>query len=112
MIDSYSFGLIVIDGTRYTSDLIIFPHRVKGGWWRKHSHQVHPEDLSEVILEKPEILVIGTGAEGLVQVLPETQRYLDSHGIVLIAEATEEACRTYNRLNQSQKVVAAFHLTC
>jgi hypothetical protein len=29
MIDSYDFGAIVIDGKRYSSDVIIYPDRVK-----------------------------------------------------------------------------------
>ncbi|MEM3578264.1 MAG: Mth938-like domain-containing protein [Candidatus Bathyarchaeia archaeon] len=28
MIDSYDFGVIVVNGKRYTSDVIIFPERV------------------------------------------------------------------------------------
>ena len=31
MIDYYQFGLIVIDGKRYSSDVIIFPNGVKDG---------------------------------------------------------------------------------
>jgi len=34
MIESYSFGQMVIDGQEYTSDLIIFPDRINSSWWR------------------------------------------------------------------------------
>jgi len=60
----------------------------------------------------PEVLVIGTGASGLMKVLPEVEQALEPQGIKLIDQPTDEACQTYNRLCQSQKVVAALHLTC
>ncbi len=112
IIDSYQFGLIIVNGERYTSDVVIFPDRVRDNWRRKTGHQLHLDDLSEVIAENPEVLVVGTGAEGLVKVLPEVELSLDAQGIKLIAEPTDKACNTYNRLCRSQRVVAALHITC
>ena len=112
IIDSYHFGLIVINGKRYTSDVIIFPDRVKDSWWRKRGHQLCLEDIAEVMSENPEVLVVGTGASGLVRVLPEVKQSLEAQGIKHIAEPTSEACNIYNQLCQSQRVVAALHLTC
>ena len=62
--------------------------------------------------ENPAVLVVGTGASGLVRVLPEVKQSLEAQGIKLIAEPTSEACNIYNQLCQSQIVVAALHLTC
>ncbi|KPV62031.1 MAG: hypothetical protein AOA65_2069 [Candidatus Bathyarchaeota archaeon BA1] len=113
MIDSYDFGQIVIDGRRYTKDLIIFPDRVRDGWWRREGHRLDVVDLKEVLQEKPEVLIVGTGYSGLMRVPPETKDYLKSRGIELIAQRTEQACKTYNRhLQLRRRVVAAFHLTC
>ncbi len=112
IIDSYQFGLIVVNGRRYSSDVIIFPDRVKDNWWRKRGHQLCLEDIAEVIAENPEVLVVGTGSSGLVKILPEVKESLDAQGIKLIAEPTSEACNTYNQLCHSQKVVTALHLTC
>lgn len=112
MIESYNFGRIVIDGKRYTSDVIIFPDRVKDGWWRKEGHRLYIEDIQEVLKEKPDILVVGTGYAGLMKIPPETRERLKSEGIQLIAENTRKACKTYNRLSKSRRVIAALHLTC
>ncbi len=112
MIDSYQFGEIAVDGRRYTSDVIIFPSRVKSGWWKKEGHEVSPEDLAEVIDERPEVLIVGMGGSGLMRVLPETYRYLEAQGIEIIAQPTDEACQTYNQLCNSRRAVAALHLTC
>ena len=112
IIDSYRFGLIVVNGKHYTSDLIVFPDRVKDNWWRKTGHELCLDDLSEVVAEKPEVLVVGTGASGLMKVLSEVKQSLEAGGIKLIAKPTNEACTLYNQLCQSQRVVAALHLTC
>jgi len=112
IIDSYQFGLIVVNGRSYSSDVIIFPDRVKDNWWRKSGHQLCLEDIAEVMTENPEVLVVGTGASGLVKILPEVKQSLDAQGIKLIAKPTSEACNTYNQLCHSQRVVAALHLTC
>jgi len=112
MIESYNFGQIVIDGKRYTSDVIIFPDRVKGDWWRKEGHQLSIEDIQDILKEKPDILVVGTGYAGLMKISPETRERLQSEGIRLIAENTRKACKTYNQLSESRKVIAALHLTC
>jgi len=112
IIDSYRFGEIVIEGRNYTSDVIIFPDRVRDNWWRKTGHELCIEDIAEVIIEKPEVLMIGTGTSGLMKVLPEVQQGADTRDIKLIVETTDKACTTYNQLCRSQKVVAALHLTC
>jgi hypothetical protein len=112
IIDSYQFGLIVVSGKKYTSDVIIFPDRVRDNWWRKTGHQLCLKDIAEVMTENPEVLVVGTGDSGLMKVLPEVQQAVKAQGIKLIVEATDEACHTYNQLCHSQRVVAALHITC
>jgi len=112
IIDSYQFGLVVVSGKKYTSDVIIFPDRVRDNWWGRTGHQLCLKDVAEVMTENPEVLVVGTGAAGLMKVLPEVERGVETQGIKLIVEATDKACNTYNQLSHSQKVVATLHLTC
>ncbi len=112
LVDSYQFGLIVVNGKQYTSDVIIFPERVRGNWLRKAGHQLCLSDIAEVTTENPEVLVVGTGASDLMKVLPEVQQAAEDQSIKLIAQATDKACHTYNQLCQSRRVVAALHLTC
>ncbi len=112
IIDSYQFGLIVVNGWEYTSDIIIFPDRVRDNWWRKAGHQLYLDDVAEVITENPEVLVVGTGASGLMKVLPEVQQVVEAQGIELIVEATDKAWHTYNQFCRSRRAVAALHITC
>jgi len=112
IIDSYRFGLVVINGKKYISDVIIFPDRVRSEWWRQRGHELCLEDITEVLTENPEVLIVGTGESGLMRVLPETKQSTEAQGIKLIVETTDKACQTYNQLCHSQRVVAALHLTC
>jgi len=112
MVDSYQFGVIVVNGRRYTSDVIIYPNRVDDNWWRREGHSLCPQDLGEIVREKPEILVIGTGNSGLMKVSPSTHRWIEEKGIKLKAEPTQTAYQTYNQLQKAHKVIAALHLTC
>ena len=121
-IQSYRFGCIVIDGVTFTKDLIILPDRVIENWWRQEGHALHPGDLAEIVdlsapavassEIQPQVLIVGQGAYGRMRVTPETQHALQAAGTLLIAQPTEEACQTYNRLRERQTVVAALHLTC
>ena len=111
IIDSYQFGLIVVSGKKCTSDVIIFPDRIKD-WWRKTGHQLCLKDIAEVITANPEVLVVGTGASGLMKVLPEVERGVETQGTKLIVETTDKACNTYNHICHSQRAIAALHITC
>jgi hypothetical protein len=115
MIESYDFGVMVINGKRYTSDLIVYQERVFDGWWRKEGHRLCVEDLSKVFSfePKPKVLVVGTGYNGLLKVSREVEEALKYHEIKLVAQPTKEAVQTFNKLFASGKRVAgAFHLTC
>lgn len=112
MIDTYTFGNIMIDGKTYTSDVIIYPNRLSSSWWRKVGHELSVDDLEDVLDQKPDVIVVGMGDPGLMQVLPETEKLIKSRGIKLVVQPTKEACKTYNQQFPSQRVIAMLHLTC
>lgn len=115
MIDSYDFGVIIVNGKKYNCDVIVFPEKVIERWWRKEGHKIYFEDLGEIFSHSPlpRVLVIGTGYYGLVKVMPEVENALSARGIRLIVQPTMEAYKTFNELLSSDELVAAaFHLTC
>ncbi|MEM2953761.1 MAG: MTH938/NDUFAF3 family protein [Candidatus Bathyarchaeia archaeon] len=115
MIESYDFGVMVVKGKRYTSDIIVFPEKVISGWWRKEGHKIYVEDLTEIFSHEPlpEVLVIGTGYYGFVKVTPEVEGAFKARGVKLIIQPTREAYKTFNELLKSSKRISgAFHLTC
>lgn len=111
-IDSYGFGHVVIDGTSYTSDVIVLPGRVIDGWWREEGHRLGPADLDEVLRARPEVLVVGCGAYGVMEVPEATVQAARKAGIELVALDTGAAVELYNKLSLEKKTAAALHLTC
>ena len=111
-IDSYRFGTVTIDGERYDRDVIVCPEGVRPDWWRKEGHGLSPEDLSAVVEAGAELLVVGCGAHGLLEVPEATRAWLEGKGIELVALPTAEACERYNGLAPGRKVAAGLHLTC
>ena len=111
-IDSYSFGRIVINCKTYTSDVIIYPDRVDAMWWRKEGHLLRHADVADALQAKPDVLVIGTGAAGVMRVPRETVERIASQGIEVKVERTAKAVETYNDLQGAKIVIAALHITC
>jgi len=112
-IEAYSFGWMIIDGKKYTSDLLIYPDgRVEDAWYRKRGHSLSADDISALIQAGPEIIVAGTGASGLMKPEKGFEKRLGQKGIRFISLPTIEAVEHYNRLSFEKPVGACFHLTC
>ena len=60
LIEFYDFGVMVLDGKRYASDIVVFPDKVISGWWMGRS-RIYVEDLKEVLSHglTPGVLGIG-----------------------------------------------------
>jgi len=113
LIESYDFGRIVIDGVAYTSDVMVMGEKVMAGWWRKEGHLLHIEDIDGCLEEfLPQVVIVGTGYNGMMRVPEETKQYFQKEGIELMVERTERACELFNRLAGSKRTLAALHLTC
>ena len=112
-IESYSFGHMVINGTSYTKDVVIYPDgRIQSPWWRKQGHVLAVIDLQELIAASPGIIICGTGAMGVMRPSAEIKKYLVDHNIDFIAQRSPRAVETYNQLSGERKVGGCFHLTC
>lgn len=113
MIDEYTFGKIIINGTPYTSDIRIIRGRVFPDWWRERGHVVSVRDIEEILSAEPDVLVLGTGFYGAVKIDPPVKQILDDRDIRLIALKSGEAATELNRLADARANVAAgFHLSC
>ncbi len=111
-IEAYEFGRMVYGGKTYTSDLIIYPDRVDSSWWRLKGHLLQIEDLKDILKEDPGILIIGTGAMGVMKVPVELKKQLEERNIEFYVEKTGKAVEVFNSADKSKKVIGAFHLTC
>jgi hypothetical protein len=111
-VSSYSFGTIVIEGKKYTADVIIYPDHVDASWWRKEGHRLQISDLADILALRPDILIIGTGKFGMMAVPEETIAFAAAKNIETRVLNTGRAVDLYNSLQGTRSVIAALHLTC
>lgn len=111
-IESFSFGSIIIGGKTYTADVIVYPDRVEPSWQREEEHRPQIGDFAEIVKAEPDVLIIGTGYAGVLSVPDQIRNYLTSKGITVHVEKTAKAIDLYNTLHESERVIAALHVTC
>ena len=112
MIEDYEFGRYRIDGKEYMYDITIVDGEI-GTWDSRDTHSLKAEDVKKLVEAEPEIIVIGKGASGALDVPEDIIDYIKDNGIEAIIEDTGKACREYNRLvKEGRKVAAIMHGTC
>ncbi|MFH1367360.1 MAG: Mth938-like domain-containing protein [Patescibacteria group bacterium] len=112
MIDNYEFGRILICGREYQKDVWVGMKGVSD-WKRSQGHAVYVDDVKGTVKEQPEIVIIGNGADSIMQVSQEVHEFFKDKKISLLIKDSAAACEEYNRLKQQGKrVIALIHLTC
>jgi hypothetical protein len=119
-VEEYSRGRFVIYGQAHSNqgegvgkDIRLVGSTVSE-WKERKGHTLSPAMITGIFDSDVEILVIGTGIDGLVEVPEETRKYVIGRGISrLILLRTPAACRTYNELyREGQAVALLAHGTC
>lgn len=112
MIDSSSFGKIVVDGETY-GDVKIGRDGKAMPWHYTEHHTVLADDIIG-LAEGIEVLVIGIGTAGYVRVDDSAKELAKEKKIKLVIENTADACKAYNEQLKKRpgKVAAIFHSTC
>ncbi len=113
VIESYSFGRMIIDGRSFSKDIIIFPdNSILSPWWRNQGHSLEISDLENLIDMTPEVIIAGTGSSGLVRPTTELEDLMAQRSIKFVAQPTGEAVMTYNKISGTRRTGGCFHLTC
>jgi hypothetical protein len=111
-VKNYQFGKVEVGGKLYHHDIIVCEDRISS-WWRVTGHKVVIEDIKEMVnKEKPEVLIFGTGAHGLMEVTPEVREFLKKKEIEVKIAKTSEAIAQFTQQSKNKKVALAIHLTC
>jgi hypothetical protein len=108
-----SYGQIMVKETCCTSDLIVFEEEIHAPWIRPEGHSVAAEDLQWLLGRKPDLIIVDTGAYGVLTVPINLIDELAVNGIELICLRTAAAAKAYNeRAQKGERVAACLHLTC
>ena len=107
-IDVYNYGNFIIDGRRYTSDIKIMRKQVI--FWEAEYNNMTLDNVRDIVMSSPEVIIIGTGFSGMLKVPPVVREYIEKRNVELIIEKTQEACRLYNELSNIKEVAAIIHI--
>ena len=107
IIRSCSAEAVCVNDQNLTESFMLLPGRPIQSWPVAANESLRPQHFSAVLEHKPELVVLGTGAD-LRLPDPEVYGVLLSNGIGLEAMTTMAACRTYNLLAQDGRDVAAY----
>ncbi|HEX2680792.1 MAG TPA: MTH938/NDUFAF3 family protein [Candidatus Acidoferrales bacterium] len=114
-IDSFSFGTIRIDGDVYEQDVVIDRGHVRRRK-KKPSKQFRAEfghtplSVEEKIPWNCARLIIGTGAQGALPVMPAVLEEAERRGVQLTAVRTQKAIELLR--NAGHETNAVLHITC
>jgi hypothetical protein len=111
-----AFGQIEIDGHRFEHDVVVergTVRRRKKGLSKPYRDRYGHTPLSaqEAIPWSAPRLIVGTGANGLLPIMPEVMDEARRRGIEIVARPTEEACRLLHDADP-ESVAAILHVTC
>lgn len=110
-INSVKFGEIEIDKKIYYSDMIV--------WWdgkveyRRKLHLFGMSEFLKLLERKPEMIVVGTGMNGICRVLEEVEQTAKDKGVKIFKDISPKAADMFNGFVADKKrVVAVLHSTC
>jgi len=107
-IDSTEFGYIIIDGKKYTDDVIVnWKGEVKKGWLQTR-HLIDRKEFFDFLKENPEVIVIGNGQYGLCKVSEDFINLAKEKGIEVIIKDTPNVIEIFNKLVKA----GYMHVTC
>lgn len=117
-IDSTKFGEIVIDGEKYGQVLVI-----GGAVFERDeeklrelfgtTHQIGNWEIEALLQENPEIVIVGTGQEGVLKVEKDFLEQMEKAKVEVITAITPKAIEIYNeKAEESKRVNALIHTTC
>jgi hypothetical protein len=116
-IDSFNFGFIVIDDKQYSQDVIILPDGTvkerNPGKGRLGSHSIARSEVESLIKSEPDVILIGTGVNGMARLARDAEFYLQEPDINLTLLTSPKVVKKYNQyIEEGERVAALIHVTC
>jgi len=102
----YGDGYVMINQIRHEKNMIVFPDQLIEHWPVASVAALSHEHFDEILARKPEIILLGTGAQLRFPDYTLMARILQTRTGFEVMD-TPAACRTYNILVEEGRQVAA-----
>ena len=116
-LEKTSFGQITIDGKLYRHDILI---RLDGSIEKRAkklskqvygtSHKISLAEAEHIFQAGADLLVVGTGQYGLVELSPEASQFFEDRELEVLMRPTPQALDVWNKAGVDK--IGVFHLTC
>jgi hypothetical protein len=116
-INSFNFGFIMVDEKQFVHDIIILPDGTvkerSSGKGRLGSHTISRSELETLIKEGPDVILIGTGFQGMARLARDAKLYQMEPQLDITVEPSPEVVKKFNwHIENGEKVAALIHVTC
>lgn len=105
------FGEVKIDNHVFYSDMIV--------WWDgekefvEKSHVLDMKMFARLLRKKPDVVIIGTGQQGMVRISDDVLHLAKRRGIKVFVDTSAKAADIFNGMLATRKKAVAFiHTTC
>ncbi|MFC2125074.1 Mth938-like domain-containing protein [Bacteroidota bacterium] len=116
-INGTSFGTIIIDHDIFDHDVVIDLNGDVNKRKKKlsktvygTSHMVSNDEISDIYNKDAELILVGSGQYGQLELSDKAISYLNSHKCAFKVLPTPEAIDYWN--SQEGKIIGMFHITC
>ncbi len=117
-ITNFEWATFTIDGQIHSpekeigKDIFLSPEGVSA-WHERKGHKLKRSMVKRALALKPEVLIIGNGVEGALEIGKKARKEIEDAGVKLVVLRTPEACRVYNQLYRlGKRVILLAHGTC
>lgn len=115
--DELTFGSIVIEGKKYSRDILIFVEdtvrKLKGGFLMFGRHEIKIRGLEELSHGQPEVITVGTGTDGAAHIAAQAESWAKANSVSLLVQPSYDAIVRLSELaEQNKKVAGLIHITC
>jgi uncharacterized protein len=105
-IQAYEEGVIIINGEKYASSLLLMPNTLIAPWGPEDITGLKAEHFESLLVYQPELVLLGTG-KTLSFPSPVLFQALTQKQVGVEVMDTKAACRTYTLLaSEGRQVVA------
>lgn len=117
-ITHFEWGAFTVNGKVHNpeegvgKDIFLSPEGISA-WHERKGHKLKAGMVKRALALKPEVLIIGNGVEGALEIGKKARQTVEEAGVELIVLRTPEACHEYNRLyHKGRRVILLAHGTC
>ncbi|MBI2671750.1 hypothetical protein HYX16_02345 [Candidatus Woesearchaeota archaeon] len=105
-IQEFKLGSFIVDSKHFIGNIKIVENKIRY-WDRPEDYVLEMHEIESVLKLAPKIIVIGTGAGGLLKVSDAIRQRILRNNIEMVVDKTQNVITLINNLSKEKKKFAA-----